>query len=118
MPYSSLMTSTVEPSPPPILPFVRFTGRAADRKALVAMQRVLLEKTLDPRTQPHIAAQCARAWKELQECKRIIDGKPLPGQLRPDLAIERAEAAKRKRASVFTPGLLDPTEKLSSKESL
>jgi hypothetical protein len=108
----------VNPLPDPSLALPRFRGRAADRKALVTMQRVLLERTLDPKTAPHIAAQCARAWRDLQECKRVIDGKPLPGQLRPDLAIEREEAAKRKRASAFRSGLLDQVEKLSAKESL
>ena len=81
--YPSAMLEASQPIAP-IVP--AYQGRAADRKALVDMQRTLFQRTQDPKTPAHIAAQCARAWRDLQDMKRIIDGKPLPGQLRPDLA--------------------------------
>lgn len=38
----------------------------------------------NPKTKPHIRAQCVRAWDILEERKRILRGKPLPGQFRPE----------------------------------
>jgi hypothetical protein len=47
---------------------------------------------------PHVRAQCARAWSDLQERKRVLDGKPLPGQLRPDIAQKDALRGARQQA--------------------
>jgi hypothetical protein len=80
MSQAALKASIIEP---PKLP--HYQGRAADRKALVDMQRTMFALTQDSKVAPHIRAACARAWRDLQETKRIMDGKPLPGQLRPDL---------------------------------
>lgn len=49
------------------------------------MQQALYEMALATPVEPHIRASCARAWSDLQERKRVLDGKPLPGQLRPDM---------------------------------
>ena len=49
------------------------------------MQASLLLSATDKSVPPHIRAACARAWDVLEERLRIIDGKPLPGQLRPEL---------------------------------
>ncbi len=68
-------------------------GCKGDRQALVGMQRVLWARVQDATIPAHIQAQCARAWRDLQDMKRIMDGKPLPGQLRPDLA--QSATAKR-----------------------
>lgn len=78
------------------------------------MQRSLLKAATDERVPAGYRAQCARAWDCLEERKRILRNKPLPGQLRPDLE------QKKKKPKAWTPGLLDPTDtmKLSSKESL
>jgi hypothetical protein len=48
------------------------------------MQSTLFGLVQNLEVAPHIRAQCARAWSELQERKRVLDGKPLPGQLRPE----------------------------------
>ena len=69
-------------------------GAKGDRQALVTMQRVLWKRVQDSSVPPHIQAQCARAWRDLQDMKRIMDGKPLPGQLRPDL--DQKRNARRK----------------------
>lgn len=74
-------------------------GQKGDRQALVALQRDLWKRSLNKRTPSHIAAQCARAWRDLQDMKRIMDGKPLPGQLRPDLAQQKQ--SKRKGPSLL-----------------
>jgi len=74
-------------------------GQKGDRQALVALQRDLWKRSLNKRTPSHIAAQCARAWRDLQDMKRIMDGKPLPGQLRPDLVQKQN---KRKGPSLLS----------------
>jgi hypothetical protein len=58
------------------------------------MQAALLKDAESPSTEPHHRAASARAWEVLEERLRIMDGKPLPGQLRPDLEQKR----KLKRA--------------------
>lgn len=99
-----LTDDSLETSAPLNLTLPPYQGRAADRKALVDMQHVLYARTTDPNVPAHIQAQCARAWKDLQEAKRIIDGKPLPGQLRPDLQPKQSKAFGRPRSiSVLKP---------------
>ncbi len=44
----------------------------------VAIQRVLLDDALNPKTTASARAQLARAWCELDERKRIIRMKPKP----------------------------------------
>ena len=53
------------------------------------MQSTLFGLVQNTEVAAHIRAQCARAWSDLQERKRVLDGKPLPGQLRPDLEQKR-----------------------------
>jgi hypothetical protein len=91
-------------------------GAKGDRNALVGMQRVLWRKVNDPKTPAHIAAQCARAWRDLQDMKRIMDGKPLPGQLRPDLAQQKQ--SKRKGPSLLPLPEVPAAAENSPKESL
>jgi len=73
-------------------------GAQADRKQLVAMQHSLFNLVQDASLPAHIRAACARAWSDLQERKRIVDGKPLPGALRPELAALRALRSGRQSA--------------------
>ena len=72
------------PQDQPKAPFPR-RGKTRDRMQAIAIQRVLEQTILDPETPAQSRASCAAAWTRIQEAKRIIDGKPLPGQLRPDL---------------------------------
>lgn len=69
-------------------------GKSRDRAQLVAMQSTLFGLVQDSSVAAHIRAQCARAWSDLQERKRVLDGRPLPGQLRPDLEQRRRKAAR------------------------
>lgn len=71
--------------PTPLTPSNYPLGGNADRVALVQMQRVLWARVQDKSVPPHIAAQCARAWRDLQDMKRIIDGKATSG-FKPDVA--------------------------------
>lgn len=87
--------SALKPSTDTVVPVVSYQGRAADRKALVDMQRTMFALTQDTKVAAHVRAACARAWRDLQETKRIMDGKPLPGMLRPDL--DQRGANKRHR---------------------
>jgi hypothetical protein len=62
-------------------------------------QRLIMIKALDPKVSAISLATLIRAWDVLEERKRILRGKPLPGQLRPDLdPVQLAKAAKRAKA--------------------
>src|SRR5262245_45048131 len=74
-------------------------------QALVAMQQTLFGLVQNPEVAPHIRAQGARAWSDLQERKRVLDGKPLPGMLRPEL-----EQAKRRKGGWLSAVPLDDSE--------
>jgi len=52
-------------------------------KQLFELQDVLFKQTLDPNTEAKDKAACARAWEQLEERKRILRGRPMPGSLRP-----------------------------------
>lgn len=73
-------------------------GRPRPRSQILRMQACLLDSATDTEVPPHIRAQCARAWDVLEERLRIIAGKPLPGQLRPELIALRALRNARQSA--------------------
>jgi hypothetical protein len=83
-------------------------ARPKPRSQILHMQASLLEAACDRSVPAHIRAACARSWDVLEERLRIMDGKPLPGQLRPDL-----EQRKQRRK----PQLLSMPE-VAPKESL
>ena len=80
---STATTVPPKPSPQPR------RGQRRERNQASAIQRVLAETILDPATPPQSRASCATAWSRVQESKRVLDGKPLPGALRPELAALR-----------------------------
>lgn len=55
------------------------------RAMFVELQSLLLADCRNPKTAPSVRAQCARAIEVIEERMRILNGKPLPGQLRPDV---------------------------------
>lgn len=59
------------------------------------MQTVLEADIVNPATKPQIRAACVRAWDILEERKRILRGRPLPGHLRPDLPASQRKPTKR-----------------------
>jgi len=69
-------------------------GRPKPRSQIIRMQASLLASATDPAVEPHIRAAAARAWDVLEERLRIIDGKPLPGHLKP----ERESRSRRAQA--------------------
>jgi hypothetical protein len=69
-------------------------GSKRDKRQLTDMQQALYEMALEHAIEPAVRASCARAWSDLQERKRVLEGKPLPGQLRPDLDQKRARKRK------------------------
>ena len=83
-------------------------GNKRDRRQLTDMQQALYEMALASQVEPAVRASCARAWSDLQERKRVLDGKPLPGQLRPDLDQKKS---KRRPALLSMPEL--PKESLN-----
>jgi len=64
---------------------------------LVDMQRICYVDSLKPDIKPMERAALARAWTDLEEQKRIIRGKPLPGSLRPE------QTKKTKASQPWTP---------------
>lgn len=65
---------------------IRRRGRRRDRTQALKIQAILTDTICNPKTEPASRASCAAAWARVQEARRILEGKPLPGQLRPDLA--------------------------------
>lgn len=101
---------SVQPSTEPDPPIKSYKGRAADRKALVDMQRTMFAHTQNKKVLPSVQAACARVWRDLQETKRIMDGKPLPGMLRPDGDPSKArKTARQKLPSIMTLPEVAPT---------
>jgi len=61
------------------------------------MQDCVFLTVMAPETEPLEKASCIRAWCNLEDTKRIMRGKPLPGQLRP---FTKPGKAKTKTKSV------------------
>ena len=59
-------------------------GRRGTLHQILDMQRVLVQDALNEKTPANVRAQVARAYCELEERKRILRGKPLPGSLKPE----------------------------------
>ncbi len=91
----------------------RRNGTRNPRAELREIQSILLNDIRNPDTAPHIRAQCTRAFNDCEERLRILNNKPLPGQLRPDLAQIR-QAKKTKPLLLPTPD----SEATPAKESL
>lgn len=69
-------------------------GKPATLSDLLAMQRVLKSHVMNPDLEPRQAAQCACAWERLEERRRILRNRPLPGNLRPEL--DQLKSSRRK----------------------
>lgn len=65
------------------LPRIKPGRRGALAQAL-ELQQILLQTAADPQITPHALAAIARAWCAVNDTIRIIRGRPLPGQLRPE----------------------------------
>ena len=74
-------------------------GRPRPRSQIIRMQASLLASATDPAVEPHIRAAAARAWDVLEERLRIIDGKPLPGHLKPE---QQRNARKQAHKAVLS----------------
>ncbi len=60
----------------------RSTAKSAIAQA-IDIQIVLAKDALNEKTPANVRAQVSRAWCDLEECKRILRGKPSPGSYRP-----------------------------------
>lgn len=69
----------------------------------VAMQRMLLADALSPKTPARERAQVARAWKDLEEQKRILRMKPAPKAVDANEYKER----QKKRKKVDEPAFVE-----------
>jgi hypothetical protein len=54
------------------------------RKEILELQSLLLRDIRKDKLSPAIRAKCVIAFDKLEDRLRILAGKPLPGQLRPD----------------------------------
>lgn len=72
----------------------------------VEIQQRLKIDIMDPLTKRSVRAQLAKAWCMLEERKRILRNKPLPGAYRPDM--DPARLAKQLRARGGLPMLSAP----------
>ena len=51
---------------------------------IIVMQEQLYAEVTNPKVKGHIKAACARAWEDLEERRRILLNRPLPGSLKPE----------------------------------
>jgi hypothetical protein len=73
----------------------------------VTIQALVQKDIENPTTKPSIRAGCVRAWDILEERKRILRGKPLPGYLRQEL---RKQTKPTRRVALLAPILDEPKE--------
>jgi|SRR6185503_289667 len=73
-------------------------GQRRERNQAIAIQRILVKTIEDEATIASARASCAAAWARVADVKRILDGRPLPGALRPELAALRALRSGRQSA--------------------
>src|SRR6266705_4135349 len=66
-------------------------GRRESLHAILEMQRVLLRIVTKKRPNDATIPRAALAWERLEDRKRIIRGKPLPGSLKPVAPSKRKE---------------------------
>lgn len=69
---------------------------------IIAMQANLYRIAVDSSLEPKECAQAALAWERLEERKRILRGKPMPGSLRPE------PKAKHRTRSVLPQPISEP----------
>lgn len=69
------------------------------------IQKLLLSDIENGKTKPTTRATLARAWCELEERKRILRGRPLPGQLRP---VAPAKPKRRRQPPILEAPLEAP----------
>lgn len=81
---------------------IRPGRRNSLRQALQLQQRVF-EEAVKPGVKPLECAQLVRAWDCLEDRKRVLRGKPLPGSYKP-------EAPKPKRSQLNAFALSEPIE--------
>lgn len=82
------------------MPSVRRISKALDQ--LVDMQQVAYADATNCALAPIARAQAMRAWECLEERKRILRAKPLPGSLRPaEVTPKRFAARKSQHASAL-----------------
>ena len=95
----------------------RNPGGRNPRKMIADVQRLLLKDIQNPKTSAATRAKCAVALDRLEERLRILNGKPLPGMLRPD-GDWRTPKKRKAPAVVPLPDVAPKHHENTSKESL
>ena len=74
----------MKPSPPLNLGDRLKYGRVAALRQCLELQSVCYQAAIGETVKPADIAQLSRAWEVLEERKRILRNKPLPGSLKPE----------------------------------
>jgi len=71
------------------------SGRLTALRQLLALQEVAFKAAIEPKVKPRDIAALSLAWERLEERKRVLRGKPLPGSLKPEPKVRpgRSKAA-------------------------
>ncbi len=78
-------------TPPPVNKTRLRSGRRESLHAILLMQNVLLKLITKKSADPVVVPRAALAWERLEDRKRIIRGRPLPGSLKPVTPNKRKE---------------------------
>jgi hypothetical protein len=77
----------------------RSFGPRNPRKMMIEVQELLLRDIRNEKTCPADRAKCAAVLEKLEDRLRILRGRPLPGQMRPDWPVKE----KRKKPAALLP---------------
>ena len=68
-------------------------GKRAALRHLLELQRCVFAAATKEGVKPNELAQLARSWDCLEERKRILRNRPLPGSLKPEKPVSRKRPA-------------------------
>lgn len=94
------MEPLTKPVPPLNSPVRIRPGRLNSLRQALHLQQCVYEAGVKKGVQPRDLAQLARAWDVIEDRKRILRGRPLPGSLKP-------EKPKRKSPQVHGPNFIE-----------
>jgi len=78
------MKSLTAPTPPPNSPVRMRPGKRNALRHLLELQRCVFAAATKERVEPVELARLADSRVRLEERKRILNGRPLPGSLKPE----------------------------------
>jgi hypothetical protein len=70
-------------------------GKRAALRHLLELQRCVFAAATKEGVEPRDLAQLSRAWDCLEERKRILRNRPLPGSLKPEKPVPRSQLSNQ-----------------------